>query len=92
LQEQLISAGLVVGRDGDEHAQGVQDEHRVLVLLPGLIGIRERARGKAEERRAGVPLQPGISPEVQRPGEELLRSGGSFPLEAPGSSAYFRAA
>src|SRR6185503_6680488 len=73
LQEQLMSAGLVVGGDGDEHAQGVEDEHRVLGLLPGLVGIREREVGKAEERRPRVFLQAGIPPEGQRAREELVR-------------------
>ena len=39
LQEQLMSTGLVVGGDGDEHAQRVQDENRVLRLLPRLVRI-----------------------------------------------------
>src|SRR4029079_7369983 len=73
LQEQLTSAGLIVGRDGDEHAQGVQNEHRVLSLLPTLVGVCERALRKAQERGASVPFQPGVPPEVQRSREELRR-------------------
>ena len=88
-----MSAGLVVGRDGDEHAQGVQDEHRVLGLLPALVGIRERGLGKAEKRRASVPLQRRDLPRSPAPARGApVASSGSFPLEAPGSSAYFRAA
>src|SRR6185503_10486698 len=73
LQEQLMSAGLVVGGDGDEHSQGVEDEDRVLGFLPVLVGIRERGRRKAEKRRASVLLQPRVPPEVEGSREEVLR-------------------
>ena len=87
------SAGLVVGRDGDEHAQGVQDEHRVLRPLPGLVGIRERgrwqSRGAPCECLASAPGSPQKSSARER---SSCASIGSFPLEASGSSAYCPAA